>query len=239
MDHPRISVIIPVYNEDRTIGSVVEIARTWRADAEVIVVNDGSTDFTLPALKRFPDGVRLISYRKNRGKGYAMARGIEKALGEFLVFLDGDLVGLTHQDLTTLATPVLAGQADMCWGSVCLWTHQPPAGKVFDALTGERTLLTKNVLPLLSEMKKVGYGVELLLNNAHKRKKVVRVELPHVYLVGKLDKQTVPLAMQSYAKEARELITQAAKQYSNDLSPQAKKIFRGIQTYLKHMLESR
>ncbi len=61
-----ISVIIPVYNEERTISSIVEIVRTWGKASEIIVVNDGSTDKTDAALKQFSRTIKLLSYKNNR-----------------------------------------------------------------------------------------------------------------------------------------------------------------------------
>ncbi len=90
------SVIVPCYNEAKRINNLVEIVqhlrgldKTW----ELIVVNDGSRNDTLTKLrvlnKKFP--FRLITYKTNRGKGYAVKTGMLKAVGKYRLFLDVDL----------------------------------------------------------------------------------------------------------------------------------------------------
>lgn len=235
-----IAVIIPVYNEEQTVASVVEVVRTWPRAQEVVVVNDGSTDKTLRALKPFGSAITLISYKKNRGKGFAIKTGIEESHGEIIVFVDADLVGLTHHDLDALVAPVLGGKADMVLGNVRLWSKPKPRQKkgMFDQLTGERVILRSTIQPYLADIASVGYGIELYLNDLHKTKRVVTVKLPFVSIIGKFDKHSMPAAMRSYMKEARELITQTVRQQADDLTPQARKLFVGLQRYLKQMMES-
>lgn len=90
------SIIVPCYNETRRIDNLIRIftflrklKRTW----EVIVVNDGSSDDTLTKLKILKKkyDFNLISYSKNRGKGYAVKKGMLTARGEHRLFLDVDL----------------------------------------------------------------------------------------------------------------------------------------------------
>ena len=121
MKSPSISIIIPAYNEERTISSIVEVTRAWDKASEVIAVNDGSTDQTRQALRQFKTGVRVISYAKNHGKGYAMARGIAAATSDLLMFLDGDITGLSHNDLDAMAAPITDGKADMVIGISRFW----------------------------------------------------------------------------------------------------------------------
>lgn len=234
---PQVTVIIPVYNEERTVGSVVEIARTWEPASEVIVINDGSTDKSLAALKRFGNEIKIISYKKNRGKGHALAKGIQAAGNELLLFLDSDLVGLTHNDLDVLISPMLDGSCDMALGSVRLWGSAGET-KLGDRLTGERAVWKSAVKDSVSAMEKVGYGIELFLNDIHKKKKVAIIPLPYVSIIGKFAKTSVPKAMRSYLREARELIAQTIKQQADDIPPPAKRIFLTLQAYLKQMVES-
>lgn len=92
----KLSIIIPVYNEEKRIHNLFEIdsfAKNKRYIRELIVVNDGSKDKTLPILKRYKEKIHfnLVSYSKNKGKGYAIKRGVEKARGSHIVFMDIDL----------------------------------------------------------------------------------------------------------------------------------------------------
>jgi len=84
----EVSVIIPAYNERQTIGDIVRRVRAVLEQAEVIVVDDGSTDGT--AEEAVNAGAKVISHPYNIGNGAAVKTGIRHASGEVLVFLDGD-----------------------------------------------------------------------------------------------------------------------------------------------------
>lgn len=230
-----IAVIIPAYNEERTISSVIEVVRTWGKACEVFVVNDGSTDATQKAVQRFNGSVNVISYRKNRGKSFAMAKAIERTKSDIIVFMDGDVVGLTHMDLDALVAPVLSGKAEMVLGAAQFWS----AGNFepFNDITGERVVLRKNIADRLDEIKPLGYGIELYLNDLHRRKPVVTVKLPHVYIIGKLGKMSISDAAFSYLVEAKDLMSQVVRQSAGELTPQAKRVINGVQRYLKLALE--
>lgn len=235
MKSPSISIIIPVYNEERTISSIVEITRAWDKAGEVIVVNDGSTDQTHQALRQFKTGVRVISYAKNHGKGYAMARGVAVAMGDLLMFLDGDITGLSHNDLDAMAAPIADGKADMVIGIARFWgigSFEP-----FNDVSGQRVLYRTALTAHLKELRAASRGAEFLINDLHKKKRVTRVRLPHVFIFGKMEKQPLPEALQDYMKEAREFLVQITKIQGNDLSPYAKRALRTAQAYINKALD--
>ncbi|MDR0700441.1 MAG: glycosyltransferase family 2 protein [Tannerella sp.] len=91
MKHLGVCVIIPTYNNSRFLPSVLDAALSHTSS--VIVVNDGSTDETGKVLERYQTSLKIISYRDNKGKGYALRRGFDKAeeLGfRYAVTLDSD-----------------------------------------------------------------------------------------------------------------------------------------------------
>jgi dolichol-phosphate mannosyltransferase len=95
---PRLSIIVPTFNQAGKISySVEKIKQAVElsfANYELIVVNDGSTDNTLTILKDIAttdDHVRAISYTPNRGKGYAVRKGVLDSQGDAVILLDGDL----------------------------------------------------------------------------------------------------------------------------------------------------
>jgi dolichyl-phosphate beta-glucosyltransferase len=98
MSYPNYSIVIPAYNEagriPATLNAVIDCVRQNRWSAEIIVVNDGSTDATAQVvheIARQAPEVRLIENPGNRGKGYSVRSGLLQALGEIVMFTDADL----------------------------------------------------------------------------------------------------------------------------------------------------
>ena len=104
-----LSVIVPCHNEAASIGPVLRRLRAAVPEAEVIVVDDGSTDGTALEACRVP-GVKLISRQRNGGKGVALRQGIAAATGDVLVLMDGDGQD-APEDLLLLLDQVRAGHA--------------------------------------------------------------------------------------------------------------------------------
>jgi dolichol-phosphate mannosyltransferase len=88
-----LSILIPVYNEEGTIGPLLErvLSADVGAEKEVIVVNDGSHDGTARVLDGYRDSIRLITHEVNRGKGAALRTALAHATGDFIVPQDADL----------------------------------------------------------------------------------------------------------------------------------------------------
>ncbi len=125
-DAIRLSVIIPVYNEERTIIPLLERIRAQSlpgVELEVIVVDDGSTDATGQRLAERPELYdRLIRRPRNEGKGAAVKDGLLSARGEFVLFQDADLE-YDPSDYPALLQPVQAHGADAVIGSRELARH--------------------------------------------------------------------------------------------------------------------
>lgn len=88
--HPKVSVIIPIYNHAHRVGSAIQsvIAQTYQS-YEIIVVNDGSTDHLQAVLQTF-NGIKLINHGRNLGRAAARNTGVLAASGEYIAFLDAD-----------------------------------------------------------------------------------------------------------------------------------------------------
>ena len=91
-----ISVVIPVYNEEKIIRNTIQSVKNYMqnnfTDYEVIFVNDGSKDNTLKIMSEFADDkIKIISYEKNKGKGGAVKTGMLAAEGDLIFFTDSDL----------------------------------------------------------------------------------------------------------------------------------------------------
>lgn len=113
----KLSVIVPAYNEERTVGEVLRRLRSLPVTTEVIAVDDGSTDGTLASMIAAADErVRVVSLAVNRGKAHAVREGLRWVEGGAVAIQDADLE-LAPEALTELARPVLDGQADAAFGS--------------------------------------------------------------------------------------------------------------------------
>jgi len=84
-----VSIVIPAYNEEKAISSVLSQTRALKLEKEIIVVDDGSTDLTWE-IARKARGVRVLRHRGNRGKANALRTGIDEASFENIVTLDAD-----------------------------------------------------------------------------------------------------------------------------------------------------
>lgn len=114
----KLSVIVPVYNERRTIALILEKVRAVPVDKEIIVVDGASFDGTREILKqeaRQPD-TRVILETERAGRGHAIKEGLAAATGDLVIFQDADLE-LDPSDYPALLAPIEAGECDVVFGS--------------------------------------------------------------------------------------------------------------------------
>ena len=155
----KVSFLVPAFNESATIGEVLDRVAQLDLDAQVIVVDDGSTDETPAILERWQadgDG-RLVLRQRNRGKGAAIRAAIPHVDGEIAVIQDADLE-YDPADVPALIEPIERGVADVVFGSR-LSGGRPQRAYLFWHLVGNRFLsLLTNVLynTTLSDME-TGY----------------------------------------------------------------------------------
>jgi glycosyltransferase involved in cell wall biosynthesis len=137
---PLISIIVPVFNEARTVAAVIQRLLTIELPAarEIIIVNDGSSDGTRAVLDALPldPVVTIVHSDRNRGKGHAVRLGIARTRGTVVAIQDADLE-LDPAQLGALVTPVLHGEAAVIYGSRFL---DGAPGAPFMTIAGNRLL---------------------------------------------------------------------------------------------------
>jgi glycosyltransferase involved in cell wall biosynthesis len=115
----KISIVIPCYNEEKTIEGLlnkvleVQLPENWKK--EIIVVDDGSTDNTKNILKKYKDKVKIIFKNKNEGKGAALKEGLKHATGDYILIQDADLE-YDPNDYIKLLEPINKNEAQIVIG---------------------------------------------------------------------------------------------------------------------------
>ena len=112
----RLSVVIPVYNEERTILQIIQRVKEAPLDKEIIVINDGSTDKTGELLQQNRDEVILLTHERNRGKGASIRTALPHVTGDIVIIQDADLE-YDPLEYPRLLSPMLEGKADVVYGS--------------------------------------------------------------------------------------------------------------------------
>jgi len=185
--------VIPAWNEASTVGAVVYAALDARLVADVVVVDNASSDST--ATVAAAHGASVV-YEPVPGKGEAMRTGVAAAGGaDVIVFLDADLVGLRPQHVDKLVAAVARGRADMACG---LFDRGPLANPIFlrrlPVLTGQRAV-RRDLFEQLDDTALRGYRVEAALNTLVAQRGLVRRDrvLPGLWHRTKQEKLGSPV----------------------------------------------
>ena len=113
----KISIVIPVYNEEKTVQEMISKVSQIPFEKEILVIDDGSTDKTPEVLRSLQgNSLILLRHEQNKGKGAALRTGFSKVTGDIILIQDADLE-YNPEDYPALLQPILEGKADVVYGS--------------------------------------------------------------------------------------------------------------------------
>ena len=195
----KVTAVVPVYNEEKTVGNVLEILASSGKIGEIIVINGGSTDNTPKIIKKFK--IKIINLKHPNGKGDAVRIGTKNIKSEIILFFDADLVGLKKEHIDKLLEPVVNEGAAMVIG---LRDKNSVIGNMimpyFPLTGGERAILTKVFIEIRKCPLIEGWGLESVMNDYCKKKKlkVAKVKLDGMDHIGV---QTKKYGLMAFLKE--------------------------------------
>jgi len=144
----KLSILIPVYNEEKSAKELINIVKKTKLDnkvqKEIVVVDDGSSDNTLKVLKTIK-GIKLVGHKKNSGKGTAIRTAIKHATGDIIIIQDADLE-YDPKDYNKLIKPILNKKAKVVYGSRRLNKNNKKHSGLAFYLGGNVMTLATNIL---------------------------------------------------------------------------------------------
>lgn len=209
----RVSAIIPVYNEEKTIAGAIDILSRSKMIDEIICVNDCSTDKSLSILRSLGNKITLVLLPRNYGKGYALVAGIKRAKGELVMFIDGDLINFSDTHIQALLNPIEKSKTIRAVigypiaNSKKIWHFSG----LLSSLSGERVYYKKDLLPHLKYLAKTRFGAEIYLNQLFTKDKTVKVPLKNLDMLLKHEKFRMQQALKEWAKEFAEITQEVGK----------------------------
>jgi len=139
-------VIIPVYNEKKTLPKLLKkIEGVKSINKEIIIVDDGSEDSTRDFLKKVKDKYKVIFHEKNKGKGTAIRTGLKHATGDIVIIQDADLE-YDPNDYNKLIKPIIEGKANVVYGSRRLQKQKEEYANIGFYIGGITINLIANIL---------------------------------------------------------------------------------------------
>ena len=204
----KVSIIICAFNEEETIKEVVSACCRFNPTAEVMVVDDGSTDATGQILKDLGKEYKF-RYEKlpeNKGKSWAMVHGVEQTTGDIILFFDADVSRITRQHFKSLLKPFMDDTADMVLG-------QPRETMIdyrinpFKSLTGERAMYRSDIMSILEDIREIRFGVETFINLYYQAegKRIKYVLLEGLLHPNTFEKTSKVVATKKYISEGQEI----------------------------------
>jgi len=178
----KVTALVPCLDEKDRIGDVLKVLINSANIDDILVVDDGSTDGTSGAVKKFKS-VKLLRLEKNIGKGGAIKKGLKQVTSEVTLLIDVDLKGLTNEKIGSMVTPVTNEGYDVCIGVLKRGPNwfQYLRKNVLPLMSGERAIKTKILNKILENSLAQEWGIEFYMNLFIKKKKL---KLKKIDLVG-------------------------------------------------------
>ncbi len=209
-----ICAVIPAYNEEKTIGSVINAVEKVDLIENIIVVNDGSSDNTSEIANSY-SRVTVIELKYNMGKSDAIKKAVELSKDDIILLLDADLVGLTSTHVTNLILPMLTDDLDMTIGLFSNGRFITDLGQLITPyLTGQRAV-KRSIIEDIKDINMTRFGLEIALTeyvnyNNLKTKEVVLENLTHVM---KEEKMGVICGFKERLKMYRDIVKYKFRHY--------------------------
>jgi len=196
---PSVSLIIPAYNEGKTIGKMIKQAQKVKAIEEIIVIDDNSKDNSAKIAKEL--GVKVISHHKNLGKGEGIRTGVAHASKEIVLILDADFYNIVPKQIEKLINPLLKGKADFVkasfsrkgGGRINEFTVKPMLKTLFPEMEYEQPnsgqwAATKECLADIDFESRWGADLALFLDAIKSGKRVLEVNIGELKHKNRPDK---------------------------------------------------
>lgn len=165
----KVTAVMPVYNEEKTVANVLDVLTSSDKVDNIIVVDDGSTDNTPKIIRKFK--VKVITLKKNTGKGNAVKIATNDIKSDIILFLDADLYNLKKEHIDKMLKPVTDGDSVMVIGLMDKGNFIANMIMPYFPLTGGQRVI---LAPVFMEIRKTplikGWGLESVMNDYCRKK---------------------------------------------------------------------
>jgi HAD superfamily phosphoserine phosphatase-like hydrolase len=208
--YDRFSIVIPSYNEAKSVSWVIEQCLAVKQAVEIIVVDDGSKDNTEKAIAKFKRDARFvyIKHKVNKGKGAALKTGFSKAKNKVILFLDADLQNITPAKIRKIAWPVLTDEVDVSRasftrsrGRATEFAIKPMMRVLFPGMDFKQPITgqvcaKKEFLESLDLEKKYGVDIGILFDAIYAGQRIIEVDIGRIVHKKNTDENIAEMSRQ-------------------------------------------